>query len=166
MYPNLCVIDANVVIDLDQAGFLGYLLRLPFRVVIPDSVVSNELRTVHVKTSFAEIEVAALSWQELERAMALYMETAPSLSLYDIHTLVLADSWHAVLLTGDRLLRKRAEEMGLTVHGILWLLDAMVALEITGCVDAIQAIEQMLAAGSRLPEVEIRRLKERWGCLL
>jgi len=166
MYPNLCVIDANVVIDLDQVGFLGYLQQLPFRVVIPDSVASNELQSVHAETGLAEIEVAVLSWPELERAMALYMETAPSLSLYDVHTLVLADSWNAVLLTGDRLLRKRAEEMGLRVHGVLWLLDLMVTLEIIRCLDAVQAVKQMLAGGSRLPEAEIRKLKWKWGCAM
>ncbi len=164
MYPNLCVLDANVVIDLHTAGLLERLSELPFRLVIPDSVAGDELRSVSL-TAEAGWEVESLGWEELERAMALYIETYPSLSIYDAHVLVLADSLGAFLLTGDRVLRNKAEKMGVEVHGILWLLDVMMASKVLDCMEVLEALDRMASGGSRLPVAEIGRLKAKWGCL-
>jgi len=96
--------------------------------------------------------------------MALYIETYPSLSIYDAHVLVLADSLGAFLLTGDRVLRNKAEKMGVEVHGILWLLDVMMASKGLDCMEVLDALDRMASGGSRLPVAEIRRLKAKWGC--
>jgi len=164
VYPNRCVVDANVMIDLHLAGLLRFVSELPFRLLTPDSVAADELRTLDLGAGLSGVETKSLSWEELERAMALYAETYPTLSLYDAHVLVLADSIEAFLLTGDRRLRKKAEEMGLEVHGVLWLLNVMVELGVVRCDDAAMAIDKMLSGGSRLPGSEISRLKAKWGC--
>ena len=76
-------------------------------------------------------------WQPLLNAGLVVYDLSPSeMSLvssvkrcfpapfaYDCFSLVTAQLLGATLLTGDKLLRRTATSHGLTVHGVLWLVD-------------------------------------------
>ncbi len=52
-------------------------------------------------------------------------EYHPSLSANDCLCIVTAMAHSGILLTGDRLLRKVAAEIGLRVYGVLWVIDEL-----------------------------------------
>lgn len=82
-------------------------------------------------------------------------------SRQDLFALVLAKDLDAVLLTGDASLRDAAENEGLRVHGVIWLLDLMVDHGIINKRDRATSLELMVRCGSRLPCDEVRaRLDE------
>ena len=39
--PPLCVVDANILVDLHIGGLLGEFFRLPFRLVAPDVIIAE-----------------------------------------------------------------------------------------------------------------------------
>lgn len=39
--PPLCVVDANILIDLHIGGLLREFFRLPFRLVAPDVIIAE-----------------------------------------------------------------------------------------------------------------------------
>jgi predicted nucleic acid-binding protein len=79
-------------------------------------------------------------------------------SRQDLFALVLAETLGAILLTGDGALIDTAHEIGVEVHGTIWLLDQMVAHGILDKRERAQALNLMVDSGSRLPkeEVELR----------
>jgi predicted nucleic acid-binding protein len=83
-------------------------------------------------------------------------------SANDLFALVLARALGVTLLTGDRHLRKVAEQEGVEVHGTLSVLDEMVRLGVVAPAGAAEALERMLERGSRLPKAECRRRLRKW----
>ena len=81
----------------------------------------------------------------------------------DLHALLLATERRWGLLTGDRELRQAAEEQGLEVHGVLWVLDELVAKDLLAMRAAARALKTMLESGSRLPEDECEKRRIQWG---
>ena len=55
-----------------------------------------------------------------------------------------------------------AEAQQMPLHGILWVLDEMVRVEIISTFEAADALERMLEAGSRLPESPNEERLRRW----
>jgi predicted nucleic acid-binding protein len=83
-------------------------------------------------------------------------------SVNDLFALVIAQSMNAVLLTGERNLRKVAELYRVPVHGTLWILDEMVRSEIILSVQAVSTLKLLREQGSRLPQEECDRRLQNW----
>jgi hypothetical protein len=66
-------------------------------------------------------------------------------------------------LTGDNHLKQIADQNGLTVHGIFWILDEMVRLEILAPQTVGEALRKIIAQGARLPMEECKKRLELWG---
>lgn len=82
-------------------------------------------------------------------------------SLPDLASYVSALKVNGILLTGDKTLRKFAEEK-LEVHGVLWVIDLFVNFQILAPKDAGICLELMLRdPNTRLPQDEcIMRIKK------
>lgn len=90
--------------------------------------------------------------------------THPEVSINDLFALVLARKRNVLLLTGDKRLRRIAQDdYGLDVHGTLWVLDQMVKLKLVPSPQAAAALRDMLKSGSRLPETECDRRLRKWS---
>jgi len=160
--PPQCVVDANILIDLHVGGLLTELFRLPLALVAPDVIIGElyepdgeelKRRGLHSRELSGEqvLEVAGLAAQHRD------------VSSNDLFALVLARAMKATLLSGDRRLRRIARGEGMSVHGTLWVLDELVRWEVIDPSQAAAGLQQMLARGSRLPEVECRRRLRQWG---
>lgn len=110
------------------------MLKLPYRFIVPLPIRHSEL-----------LEFTAQEWQLLnddgmeifdlppERVSeSIHVKSAfPRLSANDCFCVV-ATRCHenGVLLTGDSLLRRVASAQGLKVHGVLWIIDELMAASI------------------------------------
>ncbi len=161
-FPRLCVADASVLIDLNNGGVLHVLSRMPFEVVIPDVIVAEELQSIDAQWLLSQgVRVQGLPPSRVVEVFAL-AQFHRSVSANDLFAFVLARDLGATLLTGDSALRRFAEREGVPVHGTLWVLEGMVNLNHVGPAEALISLERIRVAGSRLPEREIQRLRQRW----
>lgn len=157
----VCVVDTNILIDLHMGGLVQEVFRLPLQLVAPDVIVA-ELQ----EPDGAQLVQYGLESQELDgrqvQAVVGLRQRYSLVSANDLFALVLAQSLHATLLTGDRRLRQIAEQENVPAHGTLWLLDELVRLRLISPLRATQALQGMLDGGSRLPMADCRRRFNQW----
>ena len=128
------VSDTSCMIDLRKGDLLEAMLQLPYSFVMPDTLFENEWLGLRADEKRAllnlGLEVHTLPGPLVQRA-AQYFNQYARLALNDCFALVLAEqNEDCILLTGDGLLRRIAEEKGIEVHGVLWATDEMEAQEI------------------------------------
>lgn len=162
IFLSCCVPDSNVLIDFQQAGILEVLFSLPSRWLLPDLTLAEMHTPDPHRLLELGVEEALFSRGEIQAIVQLRARY-PALSLPDCANLYLAHREHAILLTGDRLLRRIAEnDFGLQVRGTLWLLDHLLTMGYLSRQSAAHALRAMLEAGRRLPRAECERRLERW----
>jgi len=159
---RIIINDSSALIDLAKTRLLECLRQLPYRFVIPDVLYADELITLHHYRREQLLDIGftlgTLDGPQVGKASE-YSHCYPALSLNDCFALVMAETTvDAVLLTGDQQLRRVAEQQGVEVHGILWILDQ--AYE-GGTVDAVtlHAALRLLADDplTRLPGKGLQR---------
>lgn len=169
---RIIVNDTSCLIDLRKAGLLEATLLLPFTFQIALPLVHSEL----LDFSQAEFEdlktrglvVVDLPSERVQRALA-FRSQYPGLSLNDCLSMSLAEGHDdAILLTGDQHLRMRAQQIGMEVHGVLWVSDQ---LEESGHVAYAALLDALLRLHADpvvfLPDAElherIKRLRRKLG---
>ncbi len=160
--PPVWVVDANIVIDLHRGDVIEHVFRLGVRLVVPDVIIDELLEPDGAALESLGLKNFGLSSQQVQEVVDL-IPRYPGASTNDIFALVLARTLGAPLLTGDKHLRRAAEEQGVTVHGTLWLLDEMVREGVIPKRRAAEALTQMLAYGRRLPKNECARRLREWA---
>lgn len=100
---------------------------------------------------------------EQERASREYL--SDSLSMQDALNLHHAHTRERILLAGDLPLRMRASELGVDVHGSIWVVDQVVELGLVAPSDVCSWIERWPRIGRRLPNAELDRLRSTLGCV-
>lgn len=113
---SICVTDTNLWIDLDIAGLLGPIFRLPFEWQAPDVIIAELERPEGADLVRRGLRIRELDGRQVAAVVAL-AATYPRPSRADLFALVLARVQEALLLTGDRHLRQAAEQEGVRVHG-------------------------------------------------
>jgi len=158
---RVCVVDANILIDLHAGELLREFFRLPLRPMVPD-VVLAELdipdRKSLLSYGLEEVELSPAQVQMVVTLLGRYHRPSTN----DLFALCLAREWGATLLTGDHHLRDAAVREGVKVHGTLWVLDELVRLGIVVPCRAAQSLEQMRASGGRLPTAECEKRLLLW----
>ena len=129
MAMQTVVSDTSCMIDLRKGGLLEAMLQLPYSFVMPDTLFENEWLGLSADEKRAllnlGLEVRTLPGHLVQRA-ARYFNQHARLALNDCFALVLAEQIEdCILLTGDGLLRRIAEEKSIEVHGVLWAIDEM-----------------------------------------
>jgi predicted nucleic acid-binding protein len=160
--PSPCVLDTSVASDLQAARLWSAIGSLVRTFMVPEPVAVTEFRDADLREAKSVgVLIEPLTPEEQVAAAALTMiYRRPSLN--DLTALALAKSRGAELLTGDGPLREAAVTETVEVHGVLWLLDALVDQAVIERADAAAALEAMLTDGSRLPDDECRRRLQSW----
>lgn len=145
----MLVADANIWIDLDAGGLMGEAINA-LELETTDLVLHElTVRSLGERIRAMGVAEHSLTPQQvseiLERRRA---DARPSVA--DYSALVIASSLQVALLTGDRNLRTIATHSGVQVHGVLWVVERLVLGGLDGP-RAADAIETMVARGSRLP---------------
>jgi predicted nucleic acid-binding protein len=158
---SICVTDTNLWIDLDTAGLLDPIFRLPLEWHAPDVIVAELERPEGAALVRRGLVVRELAGAQVAHVIGLARRhLRPSRA--DLFALALAYAERALLVTGDRHLRQAAEQEGLPVHGTLWVLDTMVAQTVLSPREAASALIRMRDARRRLPNEEVDRRLRRW----
>lgn len=161
------VLDSSVIIGLRDGGVLDcFLSRMPGLFAIPDIMVDEiELDWLEKKPSPRfDITRMELTSGEVRELIAL-ASAHRALSVCDLAAFLIARRERATLLTGDKDLRQLAEDHCVAVHGILWILDEMVAREVLTPQQAAESLKTMLIKGTWLPMDECRRRVRYWNSL-
>ena len=126
---RIIVSDTSCLIDLRKAALLAAFLRLPFEILIPNTLFEDELLsfTAEEKRTLvkAGLKVVDLLGPQVSRARDV-IRAQPSLSIHDGFAFALAETHPGcILLTGDSGLRTLAERRQIEVHGVLWVCDRL-----------------------------------------
>lgn len=122
---RIIINDASCLIDLRKGGLLEAALALPYRFLVTYVVRYSELLDFEL-AEWSRLEALGLTvidppGTQVAEAQALMLRHR-RLSFEDCLNLVAAREENlAILLTGDRSLRTIAENEGIEVHGILWV---------------------------------------------
>jgi hypothetical protein len=126
---RIIVSDTSCIIDLRKAALLQETLRLPYTFVTVNTLYEDEWLslTVDEKKELCDqgLEVRDLPGTSVQRAQR-YFNQHRRLKLNDCFALALAeDTDKSILLTGDGLLRRIAEDHGIEARGVLWITDEL-----------------------------------------
>lgn len=160
-----CVVDTNILIDLHRGGVLREFFQLPCTIFAPDVIVAELLDPSGEMLLVLGLQSMDFSGTEIMRVIGL-SRNHPEVSTNDLFAVLLAETKGALLLTGDKHLRRIAEqEHNLQVHGTLWVLDQLVKRKLLSPREASGALRKMIQSGSRLPRAECERRLRRWSGL-
>jgi len=157
-----CVIDANILIDLNNGGVLAKLFALALSVLAPDAVLDEMIEPDRNTLQHMGLGTITLSPTQLPETVRMHAEDA-RLSLGDCAALIAARDEGIPLLTGDKRLRDRAEAISLETHGVLWVLDEIEAAELLSQTELAASLQKMLDQGARLPAHECEQHFLRWS---
>ena len=85
-----------------------------------------------------------------------------NLSLTDCSVWYYAKVNNYILLTGDRKLRKTSVYDGVEVHGVIYVFDSLVELEIVSRQVAVEKLQLLFSQNPRLPKEEIDKRINKW----
>jgi predicted nucleic acid-binding protein len=155
------ILDTNICVDLFNGNLLESVLRLPGSFLLPDVIVA-ELKEPDgnslISLGYTSLQLSP----DAVQIVFQYTEQYRKPSRRDLFALAAAKTLNAILLTGDKDLRETAQNEHVDVHGLLWLLDLMFGAQIVSGLQLINALDNIISKGARLPKKEIQRLKEKW----
>lgn len=164
---KILVNDTNIFIDLHSVGLLEEMCRLPYEIHTVDFVVA-EIADADQRRFFDElvaqggIFVDGFTADELIEIVEEHSAVSGNLSIPDCSVCYFARKHNVPMLTGDRRLRRYAEEQSIEVHGILFIFDELVRHDIISTSMAADRLEELFAINARLPKAEIRDRINRW----
>lgn len=165
---EIIVNDTNIFIDLHSIGLLSALCDLPYDVRTVDFVV-NEIKDQAQAESLAtlvgegKIKIESFNIDELAEIIEEHSAISGNLSVPDCSVCYYARKHSATLLTGDRQLRRYAEDNNVTVRGVLFIFDELVAQNIIGAGIAAQKLRELTNINVRLPKSEIEKRIKKWS---
>lgn len=140
---RIIVSDSSCLIDLRKASLLQTFLRLPYEILIPNTLFEEEL----LKFSNEEkallssgLKIMDLPGEGVLRAQHVVSDM-PHLSIHDGFAFALAEMCPGcILLSGDGGLKALAEENDIEVHGVLWVIDEIHRNKLAGAGDILVAL--------------------------
>jgi hypothetical protein len=159
---SVLITDTNIWIDLENGGILVEVFRLPYRFLTPDFAIPELIRPGWETLHGLGLEAHELLAEQVVELVQL-RQTYRNLSIIDLAAFLLAKTLNGTLLTGDFRLNELANANGLSVHGVLWLLDEMVHFQALTPGQAVVALGRMLDKGARLPAEECSNRVTSWS---
>lgn len=161
MPSKVLVSDTNIWIDLHKAEILEVVFQLPYEFVVTDFVYRELGQPDGAELQQLGLTVLPLEAESIQALFGLRVELNNS-SLADVSCYYLASAHDWTLLTGDGALRTAGIRNGMTVHGVLWLLDELEEHALVTPEGLADALESMCRHGARLPVAECERRIRKW----
>ena len=165
---QVVISDSSCLIDLRKTSLLDAFLRLPYELLIPNTLFEEELLkfTAVEKRALVHggLKVVDLPGDSVLRARQVVTEL-PHLSIHDGFAYALAESCPGcILLTGDGSLRALARRQKIEVHGVLWVVDELHVHAISATETLLKALQSMAKDQTvRLPQRELADYIKRYA---
>jgi hypothetical protein len=166
---KIVVNDTNVFIDLYEVGLLEEFFSLPWEVHTTDFVMLELLRegqhdTVAIYKADKRLIVPVFEPKEMIEIGNLFQQyvNRTNLSLTDCSVWYYAKVNNYILLTGDRKLRIASVFDGVEVHGVIYVFDRLVELDMISRQVAVEKLQQLYSINPRLPKEEIDKRISKW----
>lgn len=159
----IVVHDACALIDLLQADLIPAWVKCGVEIHTTELAlleVENDATPLHQS---GRLVIKNHSADELKELRSFKTKVKKSLSVEDCSVLRLASELSAPLLTGDADLRSTAEQLGVRVHGMLWVLDVLVERGQFLKNDAARTLRDLIKCGSRFPSNEVEQRLRDWA---
>ena len=131
------------------------MFHVPMEIVTPDNLYFEELSKEHPTLPSLGLKLWKLDRTVVRLANRL-ADRYSSLSMNDLFALALAKVLASSLLTGDRRLRRAANEENLDVHGTIWMFHYLIHEREISRDRAIKSLDIMKENGRRLPWTEAK----------
>lgn len=168
MPVQVVISDSSCLIDLRKTSLLDAFVRLPYELLIPNTLFEEELLQFSSTQKKALIrgglKVVDLPGESVLRARHVARDM-PHLSIHDGFAYALAESRPGcILLTGDGPLRTFARRQKIEVHGVLWVIDELQAHAISTAGILLAALRILASDPTvRLPPQELAAYLKRYG---
>jgi predicted nucleic acid-binding protein len=159
---KLIITDTNILFDIISIGALPEFFSLDYEIcttvfVIQEIQKSDQQAVIEVFIRAKELTVFGFSPEEIEAIVSF--ETRKSFKgITDKSVLWKSLQLECPLLTGDKKLRKEAEELNVEVHGTIWVIENLVSKDLIDKAKGIQLLELLKQVNSSLPFDEIDKL--------
>ena len=164
---NLVVNDASLLFDLLDIGLIDDFCQLPYQKSLTDAVLDefDEETFRGYKQVFEKglLTVYYLTADQVNKVKELKKVHSATLSFPDCSCLFLAKELSAILLTGDKALRKTARAGKIKVHGTLWVLDQLLKENIISYKKAHRKLSLLMQINRRLPRIECNKRLHAWA---
>lgn len=159
---KLLITDTNVFFDLMNLETLPEFFGLDFEICTTDFVISEILRleqAEEIRRFIRSKQLTVYSFSAAEIEEIVNLETKRVLRrIADKSVLWKALELKCTLVTGDKSLRKEAEDSGLQVHGTIWALRQMVETKCLELKRGIELLEKLKEVNYSIPKDEIDKL--------
>ena len=161
---RIAVKDSSILIDLAEADLLGLWFQLKIETHATDFVLHEVSRgqqwaQISPFVDAGLIQHHATPSAEMSAVVAFSQENGISVS--DASGVLPAQRLQAILLTGDRRMRRTAESAQIEARGLLWIFDLLVERAVLPRHAAAERLARLCSGGSRLPSAECEsRLKD------
>lgn len=156
---EIVISDTNIFIDLWNIGLLERFCELPLSIHTTDFII-GELKTKGVKDAVAQLQqegkIIIKTFKSNEYSEIISLQDK-NLSFQDCTVLYYAMSGDYKLLTGDRNLRVIAEQHGLQVSGIIYVIDELLHNNLLSKEEYVGKLKDLLESNHRLPIKEIMK---------
>lgn len=165
---QVVISDSSCLIDLRKTSLLDAFVRLPYELLIPNTLFEEELLQFSAAQKKALVrgglKVVDLPGKSVLRARQVARDM-PHLSIHDGFAYALAESRPGcILLTGDGPLRTFARRQKIEVHGVLWVIDEFQAHAISTAGILLAALRVLASDPTvRLPQQELVAYLKRYG---
>jgi len=165
---QVVISDSSCLIDLRKTSLLDAFVRLPYELLIPNTLFEEELLQFSSAQKKALVrgglKIVDLPGESVWRARQVAREM-PHLSIHDGFAYALAESRSGcILLTGDGPLRTFARRQKIEVHGVLWVIDELQAHAISTAGILLTALRVLASDPTvRLPPQELAAYLKRYG---
>jgi predicted nucleic acid-binding protein len=158
---KLIITDTNVLFDVIKIGALPEFFSLDYDIcttvfVIEEIKPSGQRELIDTFIRTKKLTVIEFSGEDIEEALNL--DTVKGLKRFTDKSVI----WKSVqlncpMLTGDKKMKEIAENIGIEVHGSIWVIDKLINTDLISTEKAIELFEQLLKTNSWLPGNEIER---------
>ncbi|HRY32872.1 MAG TPA: hypothetical protein P5531_07880 [Bacteroidales bacterium] len=163
---KLIITDSNVFFDIIKIGALPEFFALDYDIRTTDFVYheieqSDQRELIESFIRAKKLYVFSLTSEEVEE-VTKFTTIRQFKGLTDKTVLWMAHQLKCMILTGDKKLKREAEDLNIEVHASLWVVEQLIGSGIIHRDYGCQLFERLKLTNTSLPVKEIDRLIKKY----
>lgn len=159
---KIIITDTNVFFDVISIKALPEFFALDYEICTTDFVVNEILQSEQEELINSFIRSRKLSILQLTEDEVEEIRTFKTVRFFkgitDKTVLWKAIKLKCLLLTGDKKLKKEAEDHNIEVHGSIWVINQLIETKIITKIEGIKLLEMLREVNGSLPSDEIEKM--------